>query len=192
MSIVLQGSTSGSITLQEPAVAGTTVLDLPAVSGTILTTGSSGQSIPKAALPTGSVLQVVSASTTTRTSTTSTSFVDCTNVTASITPTSSTSKILVLVTATGLLRPSNSGESVSLRLVRGSTTIFQQINLMYSASTNLDFVCSSNMVYLDSPATTSSTTYKLQFRSRLGTGTVYINQDNADDVSSITLMEIAA
>jgi hypothetical protein len=61
MSIVLVGSTSGSITLQEPAVAGTTVLDLPAVSGTILTTASSGQSIPKAALPTGSVLQVVSA-----------------------------------------------------------------------------------------------------------------------------------
>ena len=38
MSIVLVGSTSGSITLQEPAVAGTTVLDLPAVSGTFITT----------------------------------------------------------------------------------------------------------------------------------------------------------
>jgi hypothetical protein len=41
MSIVLVGSTSGSVTLQEPAVAGTTVLDLPAVSGTVITTGSS-------------------------------------------------------------------------------------------------------------------------------------------------------
>jgi len=40
MSIVLQGSTSGSVTLQEPAVAGTTVLTLPAVSGTVLTTTS--------------------------------------------------------------------------------------------------------------------------------------------------------
>jgi hypothetical protein len=39
MSIVLQGSTSGSITLQEPAVAGTTVLDLPATSGTVIVTG---------------------------------------------------------------------------------------------------------------------------------------------------------
>lgn len=38
MSIVLQGSTSGSITLQEPAVAGTTVLDLPATSGTVALT----------------------------------------------------------------------------------------------------------------------------------------------------------
>ena len=42
MSIVLQGSTSGSVTLQEPAVAGTTVLDLPATSGTVVATGSSG------------------------------------------------------------------------------------------------------------------------------------------------------
>lgn len=41
MSLILQGSTSGSITLQEPAVAGTTVLNLPAVSGTILTSSSS-------------------------------------------------------------------------------------------------------------------------------------------------------
>jgi hypothetical protein len=39
MSIVLVGSTSGSITLQEPAVAGTTVLDLPATSGTVIVTG---------------------------------------------------------------------------------------------------------------------------------------------------------
>jgi hypothetical protein len=42
MSIVLVGSTSGSVTLQEPAVAGTTVLDLPAVSGTVITSNGSG------------------------------------------------------------------------------------------------------------------------------------------------------
>lgn len=40
MSIVLVGSTSGSITLQEPAVAGTTVLTLPATSGTVALTAS--------------------------------------------------------------------------------------------------------------------------------------------------------
>jgi hypothetical protein len=40
MSIVLVGATSGSVTLQEPAVAGNTVLDLPATSGTLLTTGT--------------------------------------------------------------------------------------------------------------------------------------------------------
>ena len=189
MSIILQGSTSGSVTLQEPAVSGTTVLTLPAVSGTVITTGSSGQSIPKAALPTGSVLQVVSANLTSAASTTSTSMVD-TGLTASITPTSSSSKVLVLVTASGLDKPSSSGESISLSLVRGSTDIFGQTNIMYS-TTAMGFVVESGMVYLDSPATTSSTTYKLQFRGRLG-GTVKINQDNSYDYSSITLLEIAA
>lgn len=57
MSIVLQGSTSGSVTLQEPAVAGTTVLDLPAVSGTVLTSAStitpSDGSVTQAKLATG-------------------------------------------------------------------------------------------------------------------------------------------
>ena len=166
-------------------------------TGTVLVgnsdiTGLAAGSLPANVIGAGAVLQVVSASTTTRTSTTSTSYVDCTNVTASITPTSATSKILVLVTATGLLRPSNAGESVSLRLLRSATTIFEQVNIMFSGSTNLDLVCPSNMIYLDSPATTSSTTYKLQFKARLGSGTIYINQDNANDVSSITLMEIAA
>ena len=46
MSIVLQGSTSGSITLQEPAVAGSTVLDLPATSGTVLTSASPASDLP--------------------------------------------------------------------------------------------------------------------------------------------------
>jgi hypothetical protein len=40
MSIVLLGSTSGSVTLQEPAVAGTTVFNLPATSGTVVVTGT--------------------------------------------------------------------------------------------------------------------------------------------------------
>jgi hypothetical protein len=52
MSLVLSGSTSGSVTLQEPAVAGTTVLDLPATSGTVITTGSSG-GVSQAMLATG-------------------------------------------------------------------------------------------------------------------------------------------
>ena len=57
--ISIAGDTSGSVVLAAPAVAGTTTLTLPTANGTLITTGSSGQSIPKAALPTGSVLQVV-------------------------------------------------------------------------------------------------------------------------------------
>ena len=202
MSIVLQGSTSGSVTLQEPAVAGTTVLDLPAVSGTILTTGSSGQSIPKAALPTGSVLQVVQA-TKTDTASTSSGFAD-TGLSASITPTSATSKILVMVSLGGV---SGNNTSFKAKLVRDSTSIYvgdaagSRPQASAQGQTSNDYsVQSMTFSYLDSPATTSATTYKVQFGGN-GSTTVYLNRtardsnsanEDARTASSIILMEIAA
>jgi len=184
MSIVLLGSTSGSCTLQEQAIAGTTTLTLPTTSGTILTTGSSGQSIPKAALPTGSVLQVVNAGSD-GTVTTSTSFVDS-GLTASITPTSATSKILV--TVNGVCR------AVTVRggfaLVRNSTQLFgyQEVN---GTGAQVPY----SFTYLDSPATTSSTTYKLQIACSSSGGS-FNNYDvgslTSGNINYITLMEIAA
>jgi hypothetical protein len=197
MSIVLVGSTSGSITLQEPAVAGTTVLDLPATSGTVLVGGT--QNIPKSALPTGSVLQVVNGSTTTQTSTNTSTLVD-TGLSATITPTSSTSKILVIVDQNGITNASNASDvGMRLALLRNGSSILTIDGLgpylgnyvgagqwgIGSISTN----------YLDSPSTTSAVTYKTQFSNRgVGsTGTVVVQQGGASTTSStITLMEIAA
>ena len=147
-------------------------------------------SVARSALPTGSVLQVVSATSSTITITSSTSYVDCTGITASITPTSATSKILVLITAAGIYKGTNSGQAVSLRVLRGASVITSQINIAYS-TTAIDFVAETGFVYLDSPATTSSTTYKLQIKARVS-GAVQINQDNSADISTVTLMEIAA
>jgi hypothetical protein len=192
MSIVLAGSTSGSVTLQEPAIAGTTVLDLPAVSGTILTTGSSGQSIPKAALPTGSVLQVVNATYVTETSNATTTYVD-TGLSATITPTSSSSKILVIVDQSDIYSPSSGNPvGVKIQLLRGSTSILVFTGYAgYQSLGNID-VGSATCNYLDSPATTSATTYKTQFAKQANnTGTVYV-QNGGVGYSSITLMEIAA
>ena len=188
MSLILQGSTSGSVTLQEPAVAGTTVLTLPAVSGTVLTTGSSGQSIPKAALPTGSVLQVVSTYYGTTSSTTSGTYVD-TGLSASITPTSATSKILVMVTH-GTPIKGNATTDISMRLVRGSTSIWEFGSDMLNVGTVAsNYGTTATIQYLDSPATTSSTTYKTQFLNGQNSGfTVYAHIAG----SSMTLMEIAA
>jgi len=201
MSIVLQGSTSGSVTLQEPAVAGTTVLDLPAVSGTILTTASSGQSIPKAALPTGSVLQVVSAVYSTYTEVQSTSFTDS-GLTASITPTSSSSKILVILNpAIGVYRNSNVNLIGGMNIVRGSTQISQLDSIAIQAGTGsggyVVLGTAASFIYLDSPATTSSTTYKMQMKinSTASGGTIRLNDfitTTGDTKSTITLMEIAA
>jgi hypothetical protein len=213
MSIVLVGSTSGSITLQEPAVAGTTVLDLPATSGTILTSASaiSASSIttgtlPAARLPTGSVLQVVSTVKSDTFTTTSGSYVDVTGLSVSITPTSATSKILVLFQVNGS-QEVGAGRA-SLKLLRGSTVIDAgdvagSRTPALGGFSSIDQSVPSTPVsgnFLDSPATTSSTTYKIQVAMNAGSGTAYINRtmqdsDNANQIrmaSTITVMEIAA
>jgi len=179
MSIVLQGSTSGSVTLQEPAIAGSTVLDLPAVSGTILTTTS-----PKA----GNVVQVVQVINSTTFSSSSTSYVTPTNMSVTITPTSLTSKILVLmrVMCSGSL-----ANIITLRsqLVRGATSLDSTDT---GATPDYSFINTRFVNYLDSPATTSATTYSYQF---YGDGaTWYVNQTGTSGnpaSSQLTLMEIA-
>ena len=200
MSIVLQGSTSGSVTLQEPAVAGTTVLDLPATSGTILTSASaiSASSIttgtlPAARLPAGTVLQVVNASLGAGTVTTTSSTRSDTGLTATITPTSATSKILCLVDMVGCEKNSGSGIGPYLlfMLMRDSTDICRlegQGGYTQDTSLNSFGACSTN--FLDSPATTSAATYKVQFSNPANSGTVGFN--NSSGRSTLTLMEIAA
>ena len=203
MSIVLVGSTSGSCTLQEQAVAGTTVLTLPTTSGTLITTGSSGQSIPKAALPTGSVLQV---NTTTKSdtfsSTTTNAWTDITGLTVSITPTSSSSKIMIFCSVQGV----NNNTNAYFRLVRGATAIGvgdaagsrSQVSSSNIAGVNGNSMWGSSFQFLDSPATTSSTTYKVQFIT--DGATTYVNRTHTDDnalytgrsQSTITVMEISA
>jgi hypothetical protein len=194
MSIVLVGSTSGSVTLQEPAIAGTTVLDLPAVSGTVLTDTS-----PKA----GNVLQVLQTVKTDTFSTTSGSLTDITGMSVSITPTSATSKILVQYSI-GQIGP-GTDEVVGIALLRGSTVIGagatagNRILTSTAAIYPNDRGAPQAFCFLDSPATTSSTTYKLQIYVN-GGNTVYVNRSSTDTdsttyartASTITVMEIAA
>ena len=183
MSIVLQGSTSGSVTLQEPAVAGTTVLTLPAVSGTVLTTTS-----PKA----GNVIQVVSATANTIANTNSTTYQD-TGLTATITPTSSTSKILVLVSQVLGVSRNDPYQASKLAIVRNSTVLnFVVWDKLLSGTRDEMEASPSAISFLDSPATTSAVVYKTQFGCWHGSSneTAYVNNRNA--VATITLMEIAA
>jgi len=190
MSIVLVGSTSGSVTLQEPAVAGTTVLDLPATSGTILTTASSGQSIPKAALPTGSVLQVVSATTSTEVTSTNSTQVS-TGLTATITPTSSSSKILILASHPSCWKSgANTSNAIELYLYKNSVAIsgVKTTIVGYTGVAQAGYF-STGFNYLDSPATASATTYTTYFNSYNGSSASVQKDSN---ISMIILMEIAA
>jgi len=197
MSIVLLGSTSGSVTLQEPAVAGTTVLSLPNTTGTLITTGSSGQSIPKAALPTGSVLQVVTNIASVNFSTSSTSYVD-TGMSATITPTSSSSKILAMVSFNGFRI--NAGYLLT-KLYRNTTDITTSYGTGFFGAGNSvsDYDGATvSFTLLDSPATTSSTTYRIYGRyDGGGTSVLYGPSGNYNSTGqlpnySITLLEIAA
>ena len=153
---------------------------------------ASGQSIPKAALPTGSVLQVVSAVMANTFSTSSGSWVD-TGFSATITPTSATSKILILFNSGGTSRPAVANECLRLQIVRGSSTfVYGASNLFFSSSNFDQSDWSSSFQYLDSPATTSSTTYKIQMQTRLNNTCSMNVGASAGQNATLTLLEIAA
>ena len=148
------------------------------------------QTIPKATLPTGSVLQVVNASYGTQASTASSSYSD-TGLTATITPTSSTSKILVIVSQNGNIKNGTNNTRTSLKLVRGATDLVTWESFAnWNNTVVLNAAATSGAEYLDSPATTSATTYKTQFNSVDNLASVQVQASGS--VSTITLMEIAA
>jgi hypothetical protein len=182
MSLVLQSSGGGQITIQEPATASNFTATLPASTGTILTTGS-----PQS----GGVIQVVQGTFGTLVSSSSSTFVD-TGLTATITPKFATSRILCVVSMNGCAKDTNNN-GLALQLLRNATVISNFVNtggFTNSTATNRFGSCSTN--FLDSPATTSATTYKVQFSAPQNTGNVYICIDGASSTSTITLMEIAS
>ena len=155
--------------------------------------------ITDANLPAGSVLQVVSTTKNNVFSTSSTSFTDVTGLSVSITPSSASSKILVLVNV--ML---GSTADAGIKVQRGSTDIAigtgsSAFNCLGQSAPAPDDGLTyapqhSSISHLDSPSTTSATTYKIQGRTN-GSGTLYINRraiaDSFIGASSITLMEIA-
>ena len=138
----------------------------------------------------GAVLQVVNATISTFAVTNSTTYVDS-GLTASITPTASSSKILILVSQNGVYKnAAANSNAVNLRLVKNGTSIgVFAVAAGYTGSLVDNIVCAS-FNYLDSPATTSALTYKVQFANFTNSGSVFVQANN--DISAITLMEIAA
>jgi len=157
----------------------------------------------------GAILQVVQTTKTDTFTTTSTSYVDVTGLTASITPSSASNKVLVFATLSGSTVNAVGGAAV---LLRGSTVINQadaasnRNRSSFSGglhpgdgSGDIYMTLNASTFCLDSPSTTSSVTYKVQVKSFTGGG-VFINrtENDADDgdrlrsVSTITLIEVAA
>ena len=151
-------------------------------------TGLVAGALPSTVIGAGAVLQVVNATFSNQINTSSATYTDV-GLTATITPTSSTSKILCFVDIVGAGKDSANGY-VSFRLLRGSTVIITfelQGGWTNSAASNDIGSCSTN--YLDSPATTSATIYKVQYSNVTAIGNAYAQISGAS--STITLMEIA-
>ena len=141
----------------------------------------------------GKVLQVVNVTFSTVVTSTTNTWAD-TGLSATITPLFSTSKILVECHAQDVTK-GTSNTQVAFRLLRGATAITTMgTSAAYSGNTLQINAGSVSTSYLDSPATTSATTYKLQIANDGNTGTVYLNDgyNLGNPASVITLMEISA
>jgi hypothetical protein len=151
-------------------------------------TGLVAGALPSTVIGAGGILQVVSGVRSTETSTVSASLVT-TNLTASITPSSSSNKILINVSL-GDCSATNSGSGgIRLQLQRNGSAVGANFNnqLSYQDPASLS-IGAGGFLYLDSPASTSSLTYTVFFLAQ--NGTVAVFRDNTQ--GSIVLMEIAA
>lgn len=148
--------------------------------------GTAWKQVPTAATA-GAVLQVVYGSTTTQNSTSTSAYTD-TTLTATITPSATSSKILVMVSQNGLLKQNNT--SITLQLLRGATSISVFALEASLTSTTANNVTQASISYLDSPSTTSATIYKTQQSSAANIGNAFTQYGSC--MSSITLMEISA
>ena len=181
-----------------------TAADTPArlavgTNGHVLTADSTEATGIKWAAPAsgGKVLQVVQATTSTRVDVASTTFTD-TGLSVSITPSSATSKVLVMASQNMWVYRGNTEAAGRVKLVRGATDIWNQSATLQSFST---FITGSTgtesstflpIMYLDSPATTSSTTYKIQGRAESTTSSGEAVFQKGSNLSTIIVMEIGA
>jgi hypothetical protein len=207
------GASGDTITIPSGATIDTSVatLTLPTTievdtiepqSGTSLTLGASGDtvSVPTGAtldvtnatvtgLPaSGKVLQVITATDATERATTSASYVTGSNtLSVSITPSSASNKILILVTSSAWL--TNSGYGGYYTIFRDATNLAGANGMTYMVQEpNSSPTCSLAMSYLDSPSTTSATTYQVYMKVG-GGNSIRLNMDST--TGSITAFEIA-
>ena len=152
----------------------------------------------------GGIIQVKSVTKTDEFSTTSTSLVDVTGLSVTITPTRSDSKILVMTTVNA---GTDTANFMYMQIVRDSTDIFRgdtasnrpRRSGMYYNASNSGRNNTISITHMDEPATTSATTYKIQIECAQA-GEAHVNRSERDNdgsgydgrlASSITVMEIS-
>ena len=193
-SISVAGDSSGSITIAAPVVAGSGTLTLPVATDTLVGKATTDTLTNKTlgtgtVFPAGAVLQVVQGSYATQTTNSTSTYAD-TGLTATITPKFNTSKILVLISHPENVKTAgNAGNAHNLQLLRGATVVsIFNLDLGYVGVAGAGYY-SASFNYLDSPATTSATIYKTQFKNNANASLIGVQYGGTP--STITLMEIA-
>ena len=151
--------------------------------------------IPTSGVPTGGgggIIQIVSASQTSTFATSSTSFVDVTNATLNITPTSSSSKIYVTMQGGRFGMYSNAGYYSEVQVLRDSTVIASTQPSNRGSNNNGNANGCAALSKLDSPNTTSQITYKVQVKSSSSSGSVNVVGTQSGAILTITAMEVSA
>jgi len=174
-----------------------TTLAVASTAGYVLTVDSAETTGLKwaAVAAGGKVLQVVTATTSTSVQTFSTSYADS-GLSASITPSSTSSKILAVVSQNFWVGCNQASVYMNAQLMRGSTALqVKWFGIEAARNGTSPLVCADEtpFVWLDSPSTTSATTYKTQFKlaqADIGGWGGYANYNSTN--SSITLLEIGA
>ena len=174
-------------------IGGVSVGGLP--DGIVDTDMLASGAVTSALLPAGSVLQVVTSSPTVGFETNSTTFVD-TGHSASITPSSSSNKILIMLNGGSWYNNNNANALAWCTFYRDSTNLEPTSNGGFEQHyCNAWFSYPHSASYLDSPSTTSSVTYKVYMRTgSTGTSfkyTQYNGSVNPATPATLTLMEIA-
>ena len=180
-------------------------------SGSTLEFGGAGDTVSVGSGATvtgfGKVLQVVQAVKTDKFTTTSTTFTDVTGLSVSITPSSSSNKILVQAVVNGASSSASSTSRNIIGLFKDSTQIAlgdadgsrtQSSADLSTRSLSDNIILSGTIIFLDSPSTTSSITYAIKTITPLGAinviNSTYADADstsNSRTISTITVMEIA-
>jgi len=154
--------------------------------------------VPVGGLPSGAnggIIQSIFTSTTSETSTTGTSYVD-TGITATITPQSNSSKILVLASFQVQLFRSASETGAAIQLMRGSTVISKRDQELHAeadttSQSRIIFRYIHSLNFLDSPATTSATTYKIQMANTHSGNSPSVTVNRQTSPGCLTLLEIS-
>lgn len=180
----VQGNASGTgvLTVTSPNTNSNYTLTLPANTGTLLTTASAG-----------TVLQVVQGTSSTQVINNTNTYADS-GLSATITPSSTSSKILVIASVPYTCGTNGGNVEINFQVLRSATGVFETISGI-NPSSIVQLFWIAGISYLDSPSTASSVTYKIQFKERTSSSrygnTAVMPVFNTQSTGSIIVLEIA-